>query len=117
MLQGCKKQQVIPFPTLIVKMSRILLRQLNITEKRTVSLLNFNSKRALTLPARINMSANRRLTQTKNLLAPVKKVKQDKQVNHTTHYSLTHTHTRTLFFFIDVYCFHQRFWLRSCSST
>ncbi|KAG2232708.1 ClpP/crotonase-like domain-containing protein [Thamnidium elegans] len=52
-------------------MSRILLRQLNITEKRSVSLLNFNSKRALTLPARINMSANRRLTQTKNLLAPV----------------------------------------------
>lgn len=79
-------------------MSRILLRQLNITEKRTVSLLNFNSKRALTLPVRINMSANRRLTQTKNLLAPVKKVnkKQDKQVNPLRRYSQTHV---PLFFF------------------
>ncbi|KAI9331143.1 ClpP/crotonase-like domain-containing protein [Pilaira anomala] len=46
-------------------MSRILLRQINIAEKRVLA--HLTTKRALTM----NLSATRRLTQTKNLLSPV----------------------------------------------
>ena len=53
-------------------MSRILLKQLNIVERRALS-TSFTKRAITTLP---RMAANRRLTQTKNFLAPtnVKKV-------------------------------------------
>lgn len=56
-------------------MSRILLRQLNIVEKRTLSTLLTTTTAKRTFTQLPRMAANRRLTQTKNfLLSPAKKV-------------------------------------------
>lgn len=79
-------------------MSR-MLRQLSLIERRSLSTL---SQRVLSAP--ILPTAARRLTQTKNFLAPVKKV--------------TNTHVTLIFVtdnFIDVYCFQHYFWLGSFS--
>lgn len=58
---------VLFFPTKKdLKMSRILSRQLNTIERRFLS--NISTKRTLTQLPR--MSANQRLTQTKNFLSP-----------------------------------------------
>jgi hypothetical protein len=62
------------FPTLIfLKMSRLLLKQLNIVERRTLS-SSVLTKRALTTTtvrmSQTSAAATRRLTVTKNWLSP-----------------------------------------------